>query len=64
MSQHSADPAIASEVADLLARHKAARARRNAAALGSPEFETACEEIAAIEVEIARLERSVQPPRV
>jgi hypothetical protein len=48
--------------AELLARHAAARRRRNAAPLGSPEFQAACEEISQIEVEIARIERAAQPP--
>lgn len=41
---------------DLMAEHSAARARREAAALGSDEFRAAAEEIAGIEVAINRLE--------
>jgi hypothetical protein len=48
--------------ASLLAQHAAARQRRNVAPLGSPEFQAACEELARIEVEIARIERSASPP--
>jgi hypothetical protein len=48
----------------MLARHAAARKRRNSATLGSHEFQAACEEIAGIEIEIARLERSANPPLV
>jgi phosphopantothenate synthetase len=40
----------------LLVEHRAARARREQAALGSDEFRAAAEEIARIEVEINRLE--------
>jgi hypothetical protein len=41
---------------DLLDQHRAARARREAAALGSDEFRAAAEEIARIEVALNRLE--------
>jgi hypothetical protein len=43
----------------LMELHRAARARRDAAALGSDEFRAAAEEIARIEIEIARIE---EPP--
>jgi transcription elongation GreA/GreB family factor len=43
----------------LMEQHRAARARRDAAALGSDEYRAAAEEIARIEVAIARLE---EPP--
>ncbi|HXG40761.1 MAG TPA: hypothetical protein VNJ28_07435, partial [Candidatus Limnocylindrales bacterium] len=49
---------------ELLVRHAEARRRRNAAPLGSEEYRAAAEEVARIEVEIARLERSLDPPRV
>lgn len=42
--------------AALMARHQAARARRDAAPLGSDEFRDAAEEIGRIEVAIAKLE--------
>lgn len=41
---------------ELLERHRAARARREAAALGSDEYRAAAQEIATIEVQINRLE--------
>ena len=41
---------------ELLVQHRAARAQRDAAALGSAEFRAAAEEIARIEVQINRLE--------
>jgi hypothetical protein len=50
--------------AGLLARHEAVRRRRNAASLGSAAHRAACEEIAQIEVEIARLDRNADPPLV
>ena len=49
---------------ELLVLHKAARARRNAAPLGGHEWEQASAEVERIEVEIARLERAMDPPRV
>lgn len=49
---------------ELLAMHREARARRNAAAGGSHEWEAAAAEIGRIEVAIAALERAMDPPRV
>jgi len=48
----------------LLARHADARARRNSAPLGSHDWEAATAEVGRIEIEIARLERAMDPPRV
>ena len=48
----------------LLAQHEKARHRRDSSPLGSDAFRDAAEEVAQIEVEIARLERSMDPPRV
>ncbi len=48
----------------LLAQHDEARRRRNAAPLGSPAWEEASSEVGRIEVEIARIERAMDPPRV
>ena len=64
------DVAPASEVAPattreaLLAQHKEARRRRNAAEPGSHEWEQASIEVGRIEVEIARIERAMEPPQV
>ena len=49
---------------ELLALHKGARARRNAAVLGGHEWEQAQAEVGRIEVEIARIERAMDPPQV
>jgi hypothetical protein len=46
----------------LMEQHRAARARRDAAPLGSEAFREALEEIARIEIEIAR--REEPPPKV
>jgi hypothetical protein len=47
--------------AALMEQHAAARRRRDSAPLGSDEFRAAAEEVARIEIEIARLE---EPPAV
>jgi hypothetical protein len=48
----------------LLVQHAEARARRNAAPLGGPDWEAASADVGRIEVEIARIERATDPPRV
>jgi hypothetical protein len=48
----------------LLEQHAAARRRRNAAELGGHEWEQASAEVGRIEIEIARLARAMDPPRV
>jgi len=48
----------------LLAAHATARRRRNAAPLGSEEWVAAVQEIARIEVAIAELDRTADPPRL
>ena len=50
--------------AELLELHAETRRRRNAAELGSAEYREAVELIGRIEVEIARLERAMDPPLV
>jgi len=48
---------------ELLVEHAAARQRRDAAPLGSAAFRKGADEVARIEVEIARIERAMTPPR-
>jgi len=48
----------------LLVLHRAARGRRDAAALLSEERAAASEELARIEIQIARIERAMDPPLV
>ena len=48
---------------ELLERHAAARRRRAAASLGSPEFRAAVDELGRIEIRIAAVERAMTPPR-
>ena len=50
---------VAPDRAPLMEKHAAAKARRDAAALGSAEFTAAAEEVARLEVAIAALE---EPP--
>ena len=50
--------------AELEALHRATRSRRNKAAHGSPEHRAAIALIGRIEVEIARIERAMDPPLV
>jgi len=47
---------------ELLALHRATRRRRNGAPHGSEEHVAAIDLIGRIEVEIARLERAMDPP--
>jgi len=47
---------------ELMALHAATRRRRNAAAHGSPEHVAAVDLIGRIEIEIARIERAMDPP--
>jgi len=48
----------------LLVLHRAARRRRDAAPIESEERASAMEEIGHIEVQIARIERAMDPPLV
>jgi hypothetical protein len=48
--------------AELLPLHEAARRKRNDAKLGSEAWTEASLEVVRIEVEIARLERAMDPP--
>jgi hypothetical protein len=49
---------------ELLEEHAEARRRRDAAELGGDEYKAALAELERIEVEIARVERAMDPPRV
>jgi hypothetical protein len=60
-SKHSAAD-LPSTRAELLPLHEAARRKRNDAKLGSEAWTEASLEVVRIEVEIARLERAMDPP--
>jgi hypothetical protein len=63
MTQHPpATPKLPGTRDELLALHRETRSRRNAAAHGSAEHVAAIDLIGRIEVEIARLERAMDPP--
>ena len=49
---------------ELLAQHAEARHRRNAAEPGGEEWEHASAEVGRLEIEIARIERDMDPPLV
>ena len=49
---------------ELLALHRETRRKRNAAAHGSPDHVAAIDLLGRIEVEVARLERAMDPPLV
>jgi hypothetical protein len=59
-----AGPPLPGTRAELLALHAETRRRRNAAELGSADHRAAVELIGRIEVEIARIERAMDPPLV
>jgi hypothetical protein len=63
-ASRAADSLPAPTRESLLVRHAEARRRRNAAELGSHEWEQASAEVGRIEVEIAGIERAMDPPRV
>lgn len=63
MAHHtSSSPKLPGTREELLALHRETRRRRNAAAHGSEEHVAAIDLIGRIEVEIARLERAMDPP--
>jgi len=57
-------PALPQTRDELLALHRETRATRNAAAHGSREHRAAVDLIGRIEVEVARIERAMDPPLV
>ena len=57
-------PALPQTREELLALHRETRRRRNAAAHGSPEHKSAIALLGRIEIEVARLERAMDPPLV
>jgi hypothetical protein len=58
----STDAPLPATREELLQLHRAARARRDRAPLDSKEYVDAAEEVARIEVQIARAERAMEPP--
>ncbi len=64
MSDQAAPSKLPKTREELLQRHAAARKARAAAALDSDEYRAAAEELGRIEIQIARIERAMDPPRV
>ena len=62
--EHAGDLAPATTRDELLVLHAETRKRRNAAEWGSHEHTEAIDLIGRIEVEIARIERAMDPPLV
>lgn len=58
------DTSLPASRPELMELHRAARARRNSAALGSDAFRAAVEDLARIEIRIAALDRAADPPLV
>ena len=58
------EPTLPQTREELLELHRETRRRRNAAPHGSDEHRAAIDLIGRIEVEIARIEREMDPPRV
>ena len=56
------DTSLPGSRADLMDLHRAARARRNAAALNSEAFRAAVMDLERIEVRIAAIDRAADPP--
>jgi hypothetical protein len=61
---HATDLVLGKTREELMAQHAEARKRRMAAVGGSPEWEQASHDVGRIEIEIARIEREMDPPLV
>jgi hypothetical protein len=59
----TSEPKLPGTREDLLELHRKTRRRRNAAPHGSEEHRAAIDLIGRIEVEVARIERAMDPPR-
>ena len=64
MTSTKSERPLPNDRASLMALHREARGRRDAAPLESEERAAAMEEVGRIEVHIARIERAMDPPRV
>jgi hypothetical protein len=62
MPHHAAKETLPKTRAELLVLHEAARRRRQAAELGGEAWTEASMDVERIEVEIARIERAMDPP--
>ncbi len=64
MTDHATASKLPGTREELMQLHAEARKARAAAELGSEAFREAVEELARIEVQVARIERHMDPPRV
>ena len=64
MTSQTPDPTADPIREQLMVEWREARGRREAADLGSAAYRRALEDIARIEIEIARIERALNPPRM
>ena len=64
MTSTKSERPLPNDRASIMALHREARRRRDAAPLESEERAAAMEEVGRIEVHIARIERAMDPPRV
>jgi hypothetical protein len=62
-AQVTSGPTLPGTREELLELHRQTRKRRNAAPHGSAEHRAAIDLIGRIEVEVARIERAMDPPR-
>jgi len=62
MPHHAAKETLPQTRAELLVLHEAARRRRQAAELGGGAWTEASMDVERIEIEIARVERAMNPP--
>jgi hypothetical protein len=62
-AQVTSGPKLPGTREELLELHRTTRKRRNAAPHGSEEHRAAIDLIGRIEVEVARIERAMDPPR-
>jgi len=62
-AQVTSGPKLPGSREELLELHRKTRKRRNAAPHGSEEHRAAVDLIGRIEVEVARIERAMDPPR-
>ena len=63
VGQVSSEPKLPGTREELIELHRTTRKRRNAAPHGSEEHRAAIDLIGRIEVEVARIERAMDPPR-
>jgi hypothetical protein len=64
MTAHANDAPLPGTRDELLALHRELRAKRNAAELGGAAWQEAVAALERVEIEVARIERAMDPPQV